>query len=219
MKRWITRLYRQVVRVVPFMARLAYRLTQNTFKRTKKSQGVSIIMGLLTRWIYRYGFKLATNNNTRSNLLMLIVIMTALANWYFCGEGEIRDGFDYIRERRGLWHASELCTWCETSGIGTKLCSVLGWVARYGWFAILYWFFARRDEVGRVYEAAASKVIRDSGGSQDLPDQTSGQQDGGISRPTQRRPLSLAEFFSFDFLSSLAGGLIGELVINRFSRR
>jgi hypothetical protein len=176
-------------------------------------------------WLYRYAFRFSNNNNTRSNAGMLFVAGVIVIYWLTC-TGKSSASLGVVYDNRRLWSDSDLCDWCSSSWglIPTLWCGLTGWIAKWGMLiAIGYCFFARRDEVGRIWEGAVEKTLIDRGGVQDLPDQPPTRQTpggttaaSGTTQRVRRRGFnSIGEYLRYDFISNLLSDLAAGLIFHR----
>jgi hypothetical protein len=172
-------------------------------------------------WIYRFGFRFSNDNNTRSNTGIVFVVAVTVIYWLTC-TGKSSGPVDLVLMNRDLWRASELCNSCSSSWslIPALWCGLTGWIAKWGWpFAIGYWIFARRDEVGRIWEGTVERFLLDQGGTQDLPDQPI-TQTLGTPAPTLasqgRQQGGRFWWLRSGFLSALVSDLIAGLLFHRF---
>lgn len=179
-------------------------------------------MNWLCYRVYRFAFKFGSNNNTRSNTGMLLVVAAVILYWYFCSGGQSSGNMSLTYRNRHVWGAQELCNRCSNSWsfISTPWCSVTRWISTWGLLiAIGYWFIARRDEVGRIWEGTVERVLIDQGGTQDLPDQPTNQTPGGTNTPAsapQRPQRSAFWWFRWDLFSNFLSDLISGLFLRRF---
>lgn len=176
-------------------------------------------------WLYRFGFKLGSDNNTCSNTGTVLVVVAIVLYWLTCsGGGKSSGSFDLVYNNRYIWGAQELCNDCSSSWsfLSTPWCIVTRWISTWGLLiAIVYWIIARRDEVVRSWEGTVERFFLDQGGTQDLPDQPAAQTPGGTPAPAlaprRPRPSGILWWASWDFISNVLSDMLTGFLYHRRS--
>ncbi len=173
--------------------------------------------------VYNFVFRFLEDNNVRSNTIFLFVVSMAILYEFTCG-GSFERGLGTVYRNRAIWTSQELCDWCTTfwDFAPNTWCAITGWFANW-WvilLAILYWFFARRDDVHRAWTAAVGRFLRDHGGRQDLPDHATGTPPVGTpsASQTNNRALTFAQYFSTEMIMNFGVELLEHFIMHRNQR-
>jgi len=179
--------------------------------------------------IARFCYNLWRNNNTRSWLFLITAILLLIATIVIFGFGSVNEpsSSETAQKYYNLIKHGQFITDSEFAGLWGSIknffdwwWSVLAWIAytfsfAYLAFAIVYWFVARRDEVGRAWDSAHRRLHEKTEGGKDIPDvedeKKQEQKKESVTKPILNRFKTL--------LSFLVVELFGEFIGKKFGRR